>query len=284
VRRRRSAAIGLSLLLAACHAARGLSGDGRAPPHEGLHAVLWSLTSAERYAAAEQSYRLARARLDEALAPENAGWTAVPDQEGACAGLPPAVLLDVDEAVLDSASFQAGIVAAGGRFTLAEWNAWVRQARAPAIPGALEFTGHARARGVRIFYVTNREYAVEEATRRNLEALGFPVDADGANLLSRNERSGWGRDKRSRRRFAAAEHRVLLIVGDDLNDFVSGSRADPQSRRALAQQWRSYWGTRWIVLPNPMYGGWERALYGFDEGLSRDERLRRKRDELRRRD
>jgi 5'-nucleotidase (lipoprotein e(P4) family) len=280
VRRRRSAAIGVSLLLAACHAGRGFPAGGEAPPHEGLNAVLWSLTSAERYAAAEQSYRLARERLDEALAPENAAWTAVPAQAGACAGLPPAVVLDVDEVVLDSSAFQAGIVAADGRFTLAAWNAWVRQARARAVPGALDFTGHVRARGVRIFYVTNRGYAVETATRRNLEALGFPVDADGANVLSRNERSDWGSDKRSRRRFVAAEHRVLLIVGDDLNDFVSGSRADARSRRALAEQWRSYWGTRWIVLPNPMYGGWERALYGFDEELSRSERLRRKREGL----
>ncbi len=237
-------------------------------------------TSAEYEAAAEQAFRLAKLQLDAALEPGNAAWTASLEQGSDTGDLPPAVVLDVDETVLDSSPFQARLVERRVVFRLDEWNAWAREASAAAVPGALEFVKHAEANGVRIFYVTNREAGIEGATRRNLEKLGFAIDDGGDNLLTRNERTGWGSDKRSRRRFIAADHRIVLIVGDDLNDFVSGSRAQPGSRVELARRWRAYWGTKWIVLPNPMYGSWERSLVGFDRPLSRGERLRRKQEKL----
>jgi acid phosphatase len=248
--------------------------------HESLNAVLWAQTSAEYRASAEQAYRLARVQLDEALRPENAVWTAALEQVGDYAGLPPAVVLDVDEGVLDTSSFQARIVEKYGRFRLAEWNDWVREEKGRAVPGAVEFAKYARAKGVRIFYVTNREHEVEAATRRNLQALGFPVDEDGGNILSKNEKEGWGPDKGSRREFIAAGYRVVLVAGDDLNDFLSGSRLEPRERIALAMRWRSNWGTRWIMLPNPIYGGWERSLYEFDYRLAPSEILRRKHSQL----
>jgi len=52
-------------------------------------------------------------------------------------------------------------------------------------------------------------------------------------------------------------------------------------RRRLAEQYDDYWGTRWIVLPNPQYGSWEGALYEYEYGLSRAEKLERKREQLR---
>jgi acid phosphatase len=248
--------------------------------HESLNAVLWAQTSAEYRASTEQAYRLARVRLDEALRPENAVWTAAPEQVGDYADLPPAVVLDVDQGVLDTSTFQARIVERHCRFRLTEWNAWVREEKGRAVPGALEFAKYARARGVRIFYVTNREHEVEAATRRNLQRLGFPVDADGGDILSKNEREEWGSDKGSRREFVAASHRVVLVAGDDLNDFVSGSRLKPRERVELARRWSSNWGTRWIMLPNPIYGGWERSLYRFDSRLEPAAILRKKRSQL----
>jgi acid phosphatase len=187
----------------------------------------------------------------------------------------------VDEAVLDTGAFQAHLVETGRRFRPSDWEAWVREHDAAALPGAVEFVTHAAERGVRIFFITNRGRDQEEATRRNLQALGLPVDADGANLLTLGEPSGRASsDKTERRRLVAASHRVVLIVGDDLNDFVPGSQADPQARVALARRWRSWWGTRWIIIPNPIYGGWERSLYGFDEDLPRPQVLRRKYEAL----
>ena len=280
MRRRLRAVVWLPVLLVSCQSWSLIPAGGDDRTHEALNAVLWMQTAAEYEAAAEQAFRLAKLQLDAALEPGNAPWTASLEQGPDTGDLPPAVVLDVDEAVLDSSPFQVRLVERRVEFRLEEWNAWAREASAAAIPGALEFVKHAEANGVRIFYVTNREVEIEAATRRNLEKLGFPVDVGGDNLLTRNERPGWGSDKRSRRRFIAADHRIVLIVGDDLNDFVSGSRAQPGSRVELARRWRAYWGTKWIVLPNPMYGSWERSLYGFDRQLSRSERLRRKQENL----
>jgi 5'-nucleotidase (lipoprotein e(P4) family) len=276
VRWRLEATLPLVVLLASCHSSMEAPVVEGGLAHEGLNAVLWVATSAEYYASAEQAFRLARLQLDEALLPENASWTAELEQVGEPVDLPPAVVLDVDDGILGTSSFQARIVESHGRFRLAAWNDWVREEKGRAIPGAVEFVQYARGRGVRIFYVTNREVGLEAATRRNLQALGFPVDADGGNILSKKEREGWGSDKGSRREFIAASYRVVLVVGDDLNDFFSGSRVEPRERVALASRWRSYWGSKWIILPNPIYGGWERSLYGFDNRLSPDEILRRK--------
>lgn len=268
----------LAVWLASCQ-------NGTATPvgesrHESLDAVLWMRTSGEYYALTEQAYRLAMMQLDRALNPENAAWTAAIEQIRDYEDLPPAVVLDIDESVLDTGAFQAQIVKEDDRFRRAVWNSWVREQQARAIPGAVEFARYAQAKGVRLFYVTNREWALEDATRQNLEDLGFPVDADGANLLSKGERAGWELDKTSRRQFIAASHRVILIVGDDLNDFVPGSQTEPRQRVALARRWRSYWGTRWIVMPNAVYGGWERALHDFDAALPRSQILRRKYEAL----
>jgi len=277
---RLQAILPLAVLLASCQSSMEVPLVERGLVHESLNAVLWAQTSAEYGASTEQAFRLARLRLDEALRPENAGWTAAPEQVGDYADLPPAVVLDVDDGVLDTSSFQARIVKRDGRFRLAAWNEWVREEKGRAVPGAVEFAQYAQAKGVRIFYVTNREQAVEDATRRNLQTLGFPVDADGANILSKKEREEWGSDKGSRREFIAARYRIVLIAGDDLNDFLSGSRLPPRERVALARRWRSNWGTKWIVLPNPIYGGWERSLYGFDSQLAPTEILRRKSSQL----
>ena len=280
MRRQLSAAVWLPVLLVSCQSWSRIPAGGDDWTLEGLNAVLWMQTSAEYEAAAEQAFRLATLQLDAALEPGNVSWTASLEQGSDTGDLPPAVVLDVDEVVLDSSPFQARLLERRVGFRLEDWNAWAREASAEAVPGALAFVKHAEANGVRIFYVTNREVEIEAATRRNLAKLGFPVGDGGENLLTRNERTGWGSDKGSRRRFIAADHRIVLLVGDDLNDFVSGSRAQPGSRVELTRRWRGYWGTKWIVLPNPMYGSWERSLYGFDRSLSRSERLRRKWEKL----
>lgn len=277
---RLKATLALAVFVASCQSSMEAPVVECGLTHESLNAVLWAQTSAEYRASTEQAYRLARVRLDEALRPENAAWTAELEQVDDYADLPPAVVLDVDEGVLDTSTFQARIVERHSRFRLTEWNDWVREEKGRAVPGALEFAQYARAKGVRIFYVTNREYEVEAATRRNLQELGFPVDADGGNILSKNEREEWGSDKGSRREFIAGRYRVVLIAGDDLNDFVSGSRLEPRERVALASRWRSNWGTKWIMLPNPIYGGWERSLYEFDNQLEPTEILRRKHSQL----
>lgn len=232
-----------------------------APPPvavEGLDAVLWTQTAVEYRASAQQAYLLARLQLDCALA--DPGWTAATEQVGRpMEQLAPAVILDADETVVDNAAFQARLVEDGDAYNAANWAAWVNERKATAVPGAVAFTQYAQSRGVTVFYVTNREAELEPATRDNLAALGFPLDPARDTVLTRLERPDWPSDKTSRRAHVASDFRVLLLVGDDLGDFLPnrGSVAERDARVAPYAEW---WGTKWIVLPNPMYGSWLTAL------------------------
>jgi 5'-nucleotidase (lipoprotein e(P4) family) len=248
--------------------------------HELLNAVLWVQTAAEYEALCEQIFALAGIRLDEAL--DDADWTAAVEQEGEAVSfndLPPAVIVDVDETVLGNTEFDARLAAEGIDYDEALWKEWVAKASAPPLVGAKAFIEYARERGVRVFFVTNRKAASEAKTLSNLRAA-FDSDISEDDLLCRGELKDWGPDKTTRRSYIARTHRILLLLGDDLNDFISFGSASPEERRELAQEQRHRWGTTWIILPNPVYGSWERALYDYDDRLSRTEKLRHKREAL----
>ncbi len=237
---------------------------------EGLNATLWMQRSAEYRGSAEQAYRTAGQALEEGLA--DPSWTAAPEQAGDPSSLPPAVILDVDETVLDNSPFQGRLIREGREFNREMWSAWVGEAAAPPVPGALAFTRAAAERGVTVFYVTNRDSDLEAATKLNLERAGFPIAERTDVLLTRGEREGWGSDKTTRRAHVASRYRVILLGGDDLNDFISVSRSSIDKRDRLESAYSDHWGRKWIVLPNPSYGSWERALYGFDSNLDSDGR------------
>ncbi|HSF16111.1 MAG TPA: 5'-nucleotidase, lipoprotein e(P4) family [Vicinamibacteria bacterium] len=252
---------------------------GKQLAHENLNAVLWVQTSVEYRALARQSYLDAKLALDEALA--QSSWTAATEQREGFSSLPPAVILDVDETVLDNSPYQARLVLDERDFEETTWQAWCREMRATAVPGALEFTRYASSQGVTIFYATNRRKAVEEATVDNLRAIGFPLAEDRDVVLSRGE-NGWdSSDKTARREHVASRFRVLLLIGDNLGDFVELPGGSPGERETVYERYEDYWGTRWIVLPNPQYGSWESALFDSDFSLTGEERLNRKRQRLR---
>ena len=232
-----------------------------AAPHENLNAVLWVQTALEYEASARQAFRLAQMQLDAALADPT--WTAAIEQQGDASMLPAAVVLDVDETVLDNSYYQARMIRDSTVFAPATWDRWVEEARATAIPGAVEFTRYAAQKGVMVFYVTNRTANLEAATRRNLAAENFPLDHQVDTVLVRGERPEWSASaKGPRRAFVARDYRILMLVGDDLGDFVVNASGTPAERRARAGAQAEWWGRRWIMIPNPTYGSWERAILG----------------------
>lgn len=240
------------------------SATSTAAPHENLNAVLWVQTALEYEATTLQAYRLAQLQLDAALAdPE---WTAAIERSEEGSNLPPAVVLDVDETVLDNSYYQARMIRDNTAYSTATWDPWVMEMRATAIPGAVEFTQYAAKKGVTVFYVTNRTANLEEATRQNLIALGFPVADDHDTILARGERPEWSASaKGPRRAYIAASFRILLLIGDDLGDFVVDASGTPQERRARTEPYEEWWGRRWILVPNPTYGSWERAIVGSEQ-------------------
>jgi acid phosphatase len=246
--------------------------------YEALNATLWVQTSAEFRALAEQIYTVGQERLEAAL--EDRTWTAAMEQSGSYSHLPPAIIMDIDETVVGNAAFAAELVTKNKGFNRELWAGWVSRAQAKPIPGALDFVTHAHERGLVVFFVTNRDHATESATRDNLRRLGFPLNTDMDTVLTLEERPDWGWDKSSRRRFIADRFRILLLFGDDLNDFVSGAETTPEDRVKLAAKYESFWGERWLLIPNPIYGSWERSLYDFDRDLPSEKKFKMKYERL----
>lgn len=270
------AGLAAALLVTGCATAPSTRRDpALRDTHEVLHGALWYQTSPEFYIASSTAFALARTQFDIALADRT--WTAVKEQEGqAFSHLPPAVVLDIDETVLDNSPFQARVAADRTTYSHPIFDCWVERKSAEAMPGAKRFLDHVVAHGAEVIYITNRTGAQEKATVENLRYAGLPTPKGGDSVFSKGERPGWISDKRSRRTEIGRSYRILLLIGDDLADFVAGTRTPPHERRRLAETHAGYWGTKWILLPNPIYGSWEQSLYDFDFELSDNEVLDRK--------
>jgi len=273
---------GIAVLAAACANAPGppAAGAKASPCPAGPtfawgadRATLWMRNSSEYRASSETLYRAALESLKKGLA--DPSWTAEPTQEGNLAALPPAVVMDVDDTVLDNSGYEARLLMDGTCFEAfpASWDAWVAERKAPAVPGAVEFIQSARTlkdpagRAVRVFFVTNRECEKrpasdaacpqEEDTAENLRTLGLGTDELRMDLLVRGERPEWGGEKLSRRQVIAQGNRIVLVIGDDLADFLPEVRRQSVAERDLARCARdAFWGRRWFLLPNPIYGSW----------------------------
>ena len=90
--------------------------------HENLDAVLWMQTSAEYDKCVRQTYRMARSVLLHAL--EDPALSAATEQVGSASDLRPALIMDVDETVLDNSPFQAWMVKYTQQYDPALWNEW----------------------------------------------------------------------------------------------------------------------------------------------------------------
>ncbi len=281
---RHLALVAILALLAACagtspkpamHA--GESANSKFAGNDLLYAVAWMQTSIEHDLVYAQIYKMAEAKLLDALA--DPGWDALPRGERGndTKGLPGAVIVDIDETVLDNGPFEARMVRDNITFDKTAWDAWVRQASAKPLPGALEYAKFAAAHGVTVFYISNRDDEYADSIRANLVADGFPL-TDGA-MLNRGvatpgcvERSM--ADKGCRRKLVAQKYRVLAMFGDQLGDFIDGADADNAQRAERIAPYRGWFGERWFALPDPVYGSWVSALtkHNADPKLRADPR------------
>jgi acid phosphatase len=277
-------AVSLASSLASCSARTAPSSGSPRPPgtatspvtgaasaplrhtHENLNAVLWMQQSMEYQIASEGLYahalHMLRAGIEKSRS--DPSWSAAVEQRGGdYSALPPAVVMDLDETVLDNSPAQArGVVADEAEFDVKAWGEWVEKRSAGGVPGAIHFVQQAR-KVANVFFVTNRTAAEEPATLENLAALGLPTDPSDVLTLGETAPDGtrWVSDKTARRALLASTHRILLLVGDDLGDFISVAGRNLDARRAAAREFSAYWADRWVALPNPTYGSWERATF-----------------------
>ena len=272
----------VTLLLSACHPAAQRPDTAAQPavatttptsasavPDDNLNAVAWTQTAVERDLIYLQAYRSAGDELLQALADPT--WEALPKGERKSAVADPhrtAVILDIDETVLDNSPYQARLVVNGEGYNEVTWAAWCHEENARAIPGALAFTKLAASKGVTIFYLSNRASDLGETTLDNLRKLDFPIASDEEVFLGLGtfvpgcEQNG--SDKGCRRELISRKYRVLMQVGDQLGDFVDVIANTAQGREQAIAPYLDWIGQRWFVLPNPTYGHWESALFNND--------------------
>ena len=219
-----------------------------------VSAVLYMQKAAEFRALAYQAFNIARMQLDADF--DKKTLKRLPKAERK---MTRAVVVDVDETVLDNSPHQAELIKNRMPFTNSIWTAWVNRRQAKAIPGAVEFLKYANSKGARVFYVSNRNEAEKQGTIDNLKAVGFP-DVSEETVLVRATESG----KEARRQSISAKHRIVLLMGDNLNDLSNVfERKSVDERFAEVDKIRELFGRKYIVLPNAMYGDWESAIYEY---------------------
>ena len=225
-------------------------------------ATLYQQASGEARALEYQTYVLARMLLDR-------------DLRNRRIRMRRAIIVDVDETILDNSRYQGMLIKRGVNYPEG-WTDWCNRAEATAIPGAVQFLNYAHSRGVRVFYLTNRKIAEKNGTARNLKNVGFPEVNDETLLVRTDTASD---SKEPRRRMISSRYHVVLLMGDNLNDFsdVFEKSKTVAARLEATEKNKSQFGTHFIVLPDAMYGDWENAIYDYNFKLSSAEKQAKRR-------
>jgi 5'-nucleotidase (lipoprotein e(P4) family) len=211
-----------------------------------LQSVLWYQNSGEMKALYYQAYNIAKLMLDKNLAGSNPK-------------IKKAVVVDIDETILDNSPCEAYLIKSGTKNFQAEWDKWIEKSIADTLPGALGFLKYAASKGVEVFYISNRSVSQIAITLKNLQKFKFPF-ADAGHMIFKSEKSG---SKEKRRKQVSKDYEIVLLCGDNLGDFDAAfdNRDEMQINDSIFKH-KSDFGKRFIILPNPMYGSWKKTILG----------------------
>jgi len=227
-----------------------------------LNALVWQQRSGEYRALCYQAFNTAKFELDQILRQNNSTK-------------PLALVTDIDESILDNSPQQAKDLLNKTTYTEESWIDWTNKAIAKALPGAVEFFNYANGKGISCFYISNRRPIEKESSIKNLKDAGFPM-ADSIHVMMKGESS----DKEGRRQLVSKDYNIVMLVGDNLNDFDKQFyKQDAVTRSNRTDSIMQLFGTKFIILPNPLYGDWESALWN-GEKISAKEALKRKKNAL----
>ena len=117
------------------------AGNTNLVAHEDLDALLWIQNSAEYSAITRQTFRLAQLNLEASMA--DTTWTASIEQQEMFAdkpaeleALPVAIIVDVDETVLDNSIYQTRLIRTASEFDPDSWTRFVKEEISSSVPGA----------------------------------------------------------------------------------------------------------------------------------------------------
>lgn len=243
-----------------CQSIRGVTQDSLSYASIKEYPVLWQQMSAEYRALCYQAFNLATLRLEQALSI-------------AGKARPLAIITDLDETILDNSFLAAYKIMNGTDITYPVWKSWLDGPTLPTVPGGIDFLQYVASKGVTIFYISNRKAKGMAVTLSTLQKLNLPYADTEHVLLTTDDPS-----KESRRQTVYESYKVVLLLGDNLNDFMQVFEdKNITDRFAETDSVRNDWGKKFIVLPNAAYGAWEDALYNYDPDLTpvQKEALRR---------
>lgn len=199
-----------------------------------------------------------------------------------CGKKRPAVIFDADETLIWNIGSARWLAEHGLTFDPKVWAWWeaTGAGKVLPVPGAVEAVRAIEAAGARVIVISNRDIASPDvpdgdnhwkATAAALKAAGLGDFVLNDNLFLR----GTGPDRSSkdaRRAAVSARYCVIAMAGDQLGDFAqlfNDSKLSGKERKALAERpaFADLWGNGWFLLPNPLYGPWDRAAFGdvFDD-------------------
>ncbi|AVG12288.1 5'-nucleotidase, lipoprotein e(P4) family [Paenibacillus larvae] len=219
-----------------------------------LMADLWFQTAGETKALYYQGYNIGRLKLDTALAKGT--------------NKKPAIILDLDETVLDNSPYQAMTVKEGKTYPY-KWDEWIDKAESEALPGAIDFLKYAESKGVDIYYISDRRINQLDATIKNLEHVDAPQATKEHVLLKDPQEKG----KEKRREIVSQKNDIVLLFCDNLSDFTDFDHKSVKERNNMVDETKEQFGDKYIIFPNPMYGNWESALYDYNSDKSDQEKI-----------
>jgi len=263
---RRAAFIAILALLTS--AATGLQPTPRSNEQQRglLYADLWMQTSAEYVACCLQTYQLAGDAVEHNVQQIHTEKnTLAPEFHKP----PPAVIMDLDETVLDNATFQTYLYDIGENYSDELWSRFVSDHHTSIrlVPGAKDFIDRVEFLGVTVLYITNREETLRKTTIETLAQWGVNITGlDDPNSLRLLMQPHGESSKTARRDLVRAKFHILALVGDQLGDFADEFSPNHDNtvaaRRETVYEYRRLWGTRWFILPKPVYGQWQAVLRG----------------------
>ncbi|MHA6316134.1 5'-nucleotidase, lipoprotein e(P4) family [Altererythrobacter sp. CAU 1778] len=250
-----------------------LTGDSAAPD-----TMRWLYGSGEAAAASVQTWRqladytvaVSRQRkVPQSVPlglPEAAGGIATPscvDEDGRTK--PFAAVFDVDETVLLNTGYEYWQAYSASSYDSAKWREWEQGGAgiAQPVPGAVTGLRRLREAGIAVIFNTNRNSDSAAPTAAAIEAAGLGPAVHKENLFLRGD-DDMGSRKDGRRATIASKYCVIALAGDNLGDFADVFNADEdavQQRRAMAARgaYAQLWGNGWFLLPNPVYGAWQKG-------------------------
>ena len=241
-----------------------LSAQQKEPPFSmawRLGSNFYMQTAAEYRACCLQIYQCAEMRLESLLATQGQSR------------FKPAVVMDLDETVFDNSAFQSFLYENNREYMESDWEVFEKNfpGEVALVSGAKNFIANAESKGVAVYYISNRLEEHRQSTVKALAGLGLNTNNIEKRLLLK--RKGETSNKSSRRETVAAGNNVLLYIGDNLRDFsetFAAPNLDSGNNQALLQAMQarsnqvdaaaSHWGIDWFILPNPLYGEWEKFL------------------------